>query len=508
MARPPARSGFRARNAVALGLGLALSAPGLGAQHTPTAPAPLDPATVAGIDGVFGGMDNTRSPGCAVGVVRGGELAFGRGYGMANLEHGLALDTRSVLRMGSVGKQFTAATIVLLALDGLVDLDADIRSYLPELPDFGSPVTVRHLLTHTSGYRDYLVLMRLAGNRDDDFYDDEDLYRVLSAQEELNFPPGAEFLYSNSGYFLMSQLVLRVTGRSLGDVADERIFEPLGMPDTHYHDNWQRVVPRRATGYAPADWYRPEGDGEMEDPFAGSEWVVSQTTLPMVGDGGVFSSVEEMTPWVDNLMHADVVGGPKWRDALLTRAVLTSGDTLDYALGLRLADHRGLTTVGHGGAFVGYRAAVLTYPDEDTGISVLCNRADVEPMGLAMAVGEAILEDRMSPLPPTETEGESPGLELNDVRQEPPQVMLSADDLARFAGDFRSPELLTVYRIRAVDGELLLEISGREAGRLDVIGPERLALDEIEFRFESEAGVFTGFRLDAGRVKNLRFERR
>ncbi|HSG47872.1 MAG TPA: serine hydrolase [Longimicrobiales bacterium] len=485
----------------------------------------LTPAQATAIDAVFREMDDPQLPGCAVGVVRDGALAFGRGYGMANLEHGIPLDTRSVFRMGSVGKQFTAGTVALLALDGVIDLDADVRTYLPELPDFGEPVTVRHLVHHTSGYRDYLTLVSLSGAREEDYYDDPELYRLLTRQEELNFPPGSDFLYSNSGYFLLGQLVLRVTGRSLAEVAAERIFRPLGMASTHYHDHWQRIVPNRATGYAPAEWYRPGEEGPRtrddawpgyvegawaggRDPFAGSDWVVSTTTLPMIGDGGVFSSVEGMVPWVAGLLDpAAAPGGQAWHDLVRSRGVLTSGDTLDYAFGLGHGEQRGLRTLGHGGSFVGYRAGVQTWPETATGVVVLCNRADANPMALAERVGAVVLADEMGPPPEAPASGGGGGQGRGEGPA-PPAADLSPAQRRALGGGFYSRELDTVWRIDEVDGALRLRAGEGMDLPLQASAPDRLFRRGLALRFQLDgSGAASGFRADAGRVRNLAFTR-
>lgn len=442
---------------------------------------------------------------------------------MANLEHGIPLDTRSVLRMGSVGKQFTAGTVALLALDGAIELDEDIRAYLPELPDFGEPVTVRQLIHHTSGYRDYLTLVSLAGAREEDYYDDPELYRLLTRQEELNFSPGEDFLYSNSGYFLLGQLVLRVMGRSLAEVAEERIFRPLGMTSTHYHDHWQRIVPHRATGYAPAERYRPGDEGPpihddawpgyvtgawagKRDPFHGSEWVVSVTTLPMIGDGGVFSSVEEMVPWVSHLLDPDPrAGGRAWHDLVTSRGVLDSGDTLDYAFGLNYGVQRGLRTVGHGGAFVGYRAAVQTWPEAGTGVVTLCNRANANPVALSEAVGAVVLADRMGP-PPEENEGVAG--DRGDEDGEPQTMALGAAERAALLGSYHSRELNAVWTIRESGDGLVLAMGPRPAIPLTAPSPDQISGRGIDLRIErGPGGEIRRFRADAGRVRNLQFVR-
>ena len=196
----------------------------------------------AQVDAVFSEWDRASSPGCAVGVIRDGELIYERGYGMANLEHNIPITSTSVFRIGSTSKQFTAMALLLLAEQGSLSLDDDIRDYISELPQYEAPVTIRQMLNHTSGIRDYLQVMSLAGMRSDDFYTDGDVLRMLSQSETLNFPPGDQFLYSNSGYFLVSQIVRRVTGTSLREFAHENIFEPLGMDDTHFHDDHRMVV--------------------------------------------------------------------------------------------------------------------------------------------------------------------------------------------------------------------------------------------------------------------------
>ncbi|MFB3126207.1 MAG: serine hydrolase domain-containing protein, partial [Candidatus Acidiferrales bacterium] len=229
------------------------------------------------VDKVFAQWDKPGSPGCALGVIKGGELIYKRGYGMANLEHNIPISSTSVFRIGSTSKQFSALSILLLVEEGKLSLDDNIRKYLPEMPDYGSPVTIRHLIHHSSGIRDYLTLMSLVGKGDDDFYTDEDVVVMLARQRELNFNPGDRFLYSNSGYFLLSQIVKRASGQSLREYAAEKIFGPLGMQNTHLHDDHTLIVQSRASGYSP----RKDGD-----------YQINMTTLGMVGDGGVFTTVE------------------------------------------------------------------------------------------------------------------------------------------------------------------------------------------------------------------------
>ncbi len=388
-----------------LGLVL-LRLPGSAGLNAQEAHQPSELTRPVRIDSLFQVFDNTRSPGCAVGVLetatsvpggaagtlggapdtrREGRLAFARGYGMANLDLGLAITPGSIFRTGSVSKQFTAAVVALLAREGSFSLDDPIRTYLPELPALYQPITLRHLLHHTSGIRDYLELMEMKGVGDEATYTEEDVVELLARQEGLNFPPGTAYRYSNSGYVLLSRIVDRATGRTLREQAQRLLFGPLGMTHTHFHDDHREIVPERATGYNSA---------------GGGPFFVDQTTLDIVGDGGVFTSLEDMARWMANFWTLEV-GGPGWLTTMETPGVLSSGDTLDYALGLTLGEQRGLATVGHGGAFVGYRAATLRYPSEGVAVMVLCNYARVNPTALAEAVGAVWLEDRMEPPPPT-----------------------------------------------------------------------------------------------------------
>ena len=301
----------------------------LGAAATGPQQSERQPSPEEQVDAIFAAYDNTRSPGCAVGVIRDGEFILRRGYGMANLEHGIPLSSESVFRIGSTSKQFTAAAILLLVEEGRVSLDGDVREYIPELHDFGTPVTIRHLLHHTSGYRDYLTLMGLAGYRGDDYYDDDDLLRMISRQRELNFEPGSEYLYSNTGYWLLSQVVERASGESLREYAAGKIFGPLGMDNTHFHDDHRIVVPNRASGYVSAgqDGYR-----------------IFMTTLPMVGDGGVFTTVDDLLAW-DRNFYDPSIGSPGFVESMQTTAVLNDGEALTYASGLTVSTYRGLRTV-------------------------------------------------------------------------------------------------------------------------------------------------------------------
>ncbi|MDX1395710.1 MAG: serine hydrolase domain-containing protein [Gemmatimonadota bacterium] len=386
------------------------------AQETEPGPGVLSPGSPAAtrVDSVFTVYDRTDSPGCALGVMRAGELLYARGYGMANLELREALGPASVFRIGSVSKQFTAATVVRAEQGGFLSLDDDIREHLPEMPEYQRPVTIRMLLHHTSGIRDYLALMSLAGLRSDDWYSIDEAYRMVARQRETNFVPGDEHLYSNAGYFLLSQIIERATGSSLREFADEHLFRPLGMRHTHFHDDHTHVVPERASGYAPT----PDG------------FRISMTTLDMVGDGGIYTTIEDLARWDANF-YEPTVGGRAFLDAMLTRGALANGDTIDYALGLVHDEYRGLARVQHGGAFVGFRAQMIRFPDQRLSVAVLCNLSTTNPTALAEDVADVALEDVFVAEPRV---AGAPATAAARAPDAPASVELTVEQLERWAG--------------------------------------------------------------------------
>jgi N-acyl-D-amino-acid deacylase len=445
----------------------------------------LNPFRVARIDSVFVDFDSPDSPGCALGIVEEGRPIYARGYGMANLEHGIPLGPSSIFRIASVSKQFSAAVMVLLEEDGLISLDDEVRRHVPELPAYERPLTIRHLIHHTSGLRDYLSLMALAGVGDDDIYGEEDVVAALVRQEGLNFLPGERHLYSNSGYFLMSQMVRRTTGKTLREYAAERIFRPLGMDRTHFHDDHAEIVPERATGYAPRE----------------GGFRISMTRLNLVGDGGIFTSVDEMARWEALFQGALGDDHPLafLPDRMLEAGVLSNGETISYAFGLGHGGLRGLPTVSHGGAFVGYRAHLLRFPGQAVGITILCNRADAVPGRLANRVGAVLLEDEMEPEEETSS-STPPGAEAGEAYRP------DADEFSAFVGDYWSQELSVSWTLGLYEGELVIEAPPALRGALTPVGPDRFRRGGItlDFQRDGEGGVVE-LRVGTGRAWGIRF---
>jgi CubicO group peptidase (beta-lactamase class C family) len=418
----------RATLILAVALATSLPLPSVAASQGPH---PLDPR----VDSVFAQWDRPDSPGCAVGVYRGGRIVHARGYGLADLERRVPITTRSMFDIGSTSKQFAAASIVLLAQQGKLTLDDDVRRHVPELPDYGHRITIRHLLNHTSGLRDYIGLLTLGGASIDGVTTDEDALAAIARQRALNFEPGTAHLYSNSGYFLLSTIVERAAGKSLRDFAREQIFQPLGMERTHYLGSYDDIVPDRALAYSPRQGgYRTDM----------SRWL-------QLGDGAVWTNVEELLLW-DSNFYEPRVGGRAMLDDLHRRGRLASGDSVGYALGLAHTSYRGQPAVSHGGAWGGYRADLLRFPEQRYSVAVLCNVGSAAPSTLARRVADIHLADVLEPRPATAppTGGAQPD----------PAVSVPEEVLRQYVGAFRSATLPEM-RVSLEQGKLFLSVGSQ-----------------------------------------------
>lgn len=330
----------------------------------------------AQVDAVFAQWNGRTTPGCAVAISLDGAPEYARGYGMANLDHDVPITPRSVFPAASLAKQFIAFSVGLLAQEGRLSLADDVRKYVPELPDYGPTITIDHLIHHTNGLREQGQLLNLAGWRGADLYTEEDVLALLSRQRRLNFEPGSEVVYGNAAYTLLSVIVRRVSGQSLRAFTHDRIFEPLGMRDTHFGDGQSDVVPRRATAYSPN---------------AGGGW---RESMPSGMAHGLFTTALDLLTWQQNLIDARV-GGAALVAWMRTSGRLNDGTETGYGGGLRLGDYRGLRSVRHDGFDGGYRAEAVLFPDHGLAIVTLCNAATVEPAGRTRNVAELYLGDRM-----------------------------------------------------------------------------------------------------------------
>ena len=353
------------------------------ASAQPAISAEPSPAVLKRIDGVFADF-NASTPGCAFALVDHGRTVYERGYGLASVEHGVAIDPHhTVFDIGSLSKQFTAASILLLAHDGKLSLDDDIRTYVPELPDYGATVTLRQLLHHTGGISDYLELLDMDGINLEDVATGDDALSALSRKKTLDFRPGSEFSYSNSGYFLLSLVVKRVSGKPFSAYAKTNIFDPLGMSDTSVLGDHTRIIAHRATPY------------DTDEP---GKFRLSPSNWEQTGDGGVQSTVDDLVRWDVNFRDPRV-GGPWLVDALQIHGVLQDGSTIAYANGVFVDHYRGLRTVSHRGVWVGFRAAALRFPDQQVSEMALCNAGNANPEQRLLAVADIYLADLLHPQP-------------------------------------------------------------------------------------------------------------
>jgi CubicO group peptidase (beta-lactamase class C family) len=327
----------------------------------------LSADVTAKIDQLFQPYDHTSTPGCSVAVVRNGAIAYSRGYGMADLEHDVAITPATRFDAGSVAKQFTAAAILRLVEQGKLSLDDDVRKYVPEVPDYGTKITLRHLLHHTSGLRDLGDLFVANGYHGQDLVGDREGFLFLSRQKSLNFPPGTEFRYSNTGYWVLSVVVSRVSKQSFRQFVIDNVFAPAGMTDSDIRDDYKHLFHNRAVPYDPA------GDG-----FG---MHISNWESP--GDTGVITTAEDLAKWT--------IKGQDLIRRLMKRDPLASGEIPLYAFGLAdgaRGEHR---RIEHGGATSGYRSNVLLLPDDDLAVTVMCNTGGANPTALSDGVADAIL---------------------------------------------------------------------------------------------------------------------
>jgi CubicO group peptidase (beta-lactamase class C family) len=329
------------------------------------------------IDALFAPWDRPDAPGCALGVIRDGELMYARGYGMANLDDDLPITPDSAFQIASMSKQFTAASVLLLAQRGALALDDEVRRYVPEIPDYGTTITLRHLLHHTSGLRSVTSLMGLAGQNFEGFYTNADMIALLARQKALDFVPGAEHVYCNSGYVLLAEVVARASGRSLREFAQENIFDPLGMAHTRFSDDHSAVVKNRVISYAP------RSDGSYR------RFVKNDDVL---GSTGVVSTVNDLYRW-DRNFYEPKVGDVEFLAQMLAPGVLNDGQRIHYACGIAHGAYRGLKIVWHGGLELGFRSQMMRFPAQRFTVICLANQQGFAATRLIQRVADLFLAD-------------------------------------------------------------------------------------------------------------------
>lgn len=519
------------------------------------------------VDQIFARYQQPGAPGCAVTVVKDGKQVHQGLYGLANLEHDVPIGPQTAFYLGSTSKQFTAMTVMLLVEMGRMKLEDPIHKYLPQLPEYMKPVTIRHLLEHTSGIRDYIALWTLSGPPNDAPLSDAKVMDFITRQKGLNFTPGAEFLYSNSGYFLLAMAMRPAAMSMLGPLAERALFQPLGLGRTLYYTDRFAVLPKRATGYSPT-----EG-------AARASYSVNSATLDVAGDGGVFTTIEDMTRW---LQFFDSPKEPQAKAlaAMQTRAQLAGGDYAEYGRGLMLKKYRGLDTLSHVGGLRGYRSEILWIPSERLGTAVLCNRSDAQVGPLARMVADVFLPPRKPVEPAKLTAGQlarkagvfrdrdtgdllvlhpaPPGLSATyqsfqmlllpysplrfrsvnspldfeiefregGEKDEPRFVRIEAEshkpavydrvewrpgmteNAEQYEGRYRSEEAMAEFSVRYFDSRLRLEQAEQSVGELAGTGPDRFQAGAINIVFDrDDKKQIRGMRITTGRVRGLPFAR-
>jgi CubicO group peptidase (beta-lactamase class C family) len=406
------------------------------------------------VDRLFAAWDRSDSPGCAVAVLQDGRVVYQRSYGMADLEHGVHIAPSTVFHVGSMAKQFTALCVRLLADEGKLALDDDVRKYVPELPEFGEPITLRQMLHHTSGLRDQHNLLQFAGWRWRDLITERDILALLGRQRELNFRPGAEFQYSNSNYVLLAVVIKKVSGKSLREFARERIFNPLGMSRTQFVEDHAAAVEGRAAGHL-----RREAGG----------YDVERPAYDFAGSTNLLTTTEDLAKWDANF-YEPKVGGKKIAADLTAAGRLKGGDEVGYGSGLFLGGYRNLPIVSHAGSDVGFRAEMLRFPAQHFSVIVLCNLFDISATRLAQQVADLYLADAFPPEAPRKSPATPGGA--------PP----SAADLRGLAGLYWSERLASTRRF-AVKDEQLQMVTSEGPYALVPIGPAEYQLPVAPRRY-------------------------
>jgi CubicO group peptidase (beta-lactamase class C family) len=365
------------------------------------------------LDNLFSPWNNTNSPGWAIGIVRNDSLIYAKGYGMANLEYSIPITPETIFHMASVSKQFTAYSIVLLARQGKLKLDDDIHKYLTWFPDLKEKITIRQLLNHTSGIRDQWQLLAIAGTRLDDVITQEQIIKVLSKQQALNFKPGEQWNYSNSGFTILAEIVKSITGQSLRKFTDSAIFKPLGMKNTHFHDDYTEIEKNRAYSY------------QRENPFKFSNSVLSYSNA---GATSLFTNINDLSKWVMNFYNP-VVGSQADIEQLVQKGKLNSGVELNYALGISSDKYNGWKQYSHSGGDAGFRTYLTVFPELKMGFFVFSNLGDVNVYEKTYSMANLFINDTTVKAPVADITIDSSKAILKDEPR-----------IANFAGNFISED--------------------------------------------------------------------
>lgn len=442
------------------------------------------------VDELFAAMNNDASPGAALVVIKDGKIIYKRGYGMADLESDVKIQPSTIFHVGSVSKQFTAFAVQLLVGEGKISLDDDVHKFVPELYDFGKPLKIRHLLNHTSGLREQLQLLFMAGWRLEDVVTQEDLLRVIWRQRELNFAPGAEYLYSNTNYTLLALIVERVSGQSLAQYTEEKIFKPLGMTNTRFRTDYRTVTKNLALSYIPTS------QGVKHMFLAGS----------YTGAAGLMTTAEDLTLW-DRNFYGHQVGGRETMQRMLANGTLNDGQKIVYASGLNVGNYRGLKTIEHSGEDAGYQADFLQFPEQRFSVIILSNSGGFDAVSTAWQIAELYLADEIKAAQEeakTSTAGSSPVV----IRE----ITLAPKIIDGFIGDYKLSFGIPL-KLSKDAGKLSVAVRGQAAQPLSAVSPTEFSTYDgrLKIKFQPPqngkyiklAVNLNGQQLDGEKIENL-----
>jgi len=443
------------------------------------------------INDLFKEFDNQNSPGAAFVIVKDGKIFYKKEYGIANLEYGIPIKSNSIFHIGSVSKQFTAFSILLLEDQKKLSLDDDTRIYLPELNDFGKTIKIRHLIHHTSGLREIEGLLQLCGISTADLIEEEQLMRLIFQQKELNFNSGDEIEYCNTGYILLVKIVEKITGESFSQWTKRNIFQPLGMVNSQFYEDCTEIVKNRAYPY----WI-PEGEKKL---------IKGILNYSYVGPTSVFTTSDDMAKWLKNFTQSKVGNEQIINKMLFETDTLSNGEFLDYGYGIGVTLHKGHKVILHSGHDAAYRAADLYFPEHKLGIAILSNFYSINPMEYGYKMADMFLEDKTvshqsEDKKPTAMETESNG-----------KLSIQTNNLKEYEGKYYSNELQITYDLKLQDTTLILTFWRNEDVVLtpkqnDHFTGNQWWARSINFS-RNEHNEIIGFKLTSGRVRNLKFQK-
>ena len=449
------------------------------------------------IDALFAVWDRPGSPGCSLAVAQDGELLYSRGYGYANLDHDIPMTPQSVVDVASVNKQFMAAMLNMLAAEGALSLDDDVRNFLPELPAYDTPITLRHMLYHTSGLRDYLTLFPLAGRDHYNPISHRQILEMMARQKALNFQPGERYEYSNTAFMLLAQVIERVSEQSLGDFAHARVFEPLGMTGSLMYDDYEEVIPRRATGY----------DRHSDDDIR----MVHNFNFDVPGDGQLYSTVEDLLRWDEYLHGPDK---PPYYESILTEGRLNNGDLLGLAQGLYLGKYRGQRTIHHTGSSWGSTSILIRFVESGLAVAITCNDGNAARWPMVHRIADHYLQDQLDPVEDNQEQSAGNAGAEDSIEA----IEFAHKGLPEFSGTYFSVELDATYRVMVDRGALQVRIEQEPPlsakpiaeDRFDLLFGERAyaGVMSASLAFVRDAdGAVSGFKLSSGTESDIIFEK-